>query len=176
MARLDEFKSQLKGGGARPNLYRVIMPFPAFAGNRGNSEQLRFLCKAASLPASTLGVIEVPFEGRQLKVPGDRQFVEWTITLFNDTTFQVRDALERWMTFLNAHAENVSAADPSAGMVDCTVEQLGRNGQVLKTYKMKGVWPSEVSTIDLAWDNNDQVEEYTVNLQVQYWTSNSTDE
>ena len=35
---------------------------------------------------------------------------------------------------------------------------------------MKDIWPSNISAIDLAWDSNDTPEEYTVELQVQYWT------
>ena len=32
MSNIQDFKSQLAGGGARPNLYKVIVPFPTFAG------------------------------------------------------------------------------------------------------------------------------------------------
>jgi hypothetical protein len=108
--RVDDFKAKLKGGGARPNLFRAIVNFPGYAG--GDVELTSFMCKAAQLPASIMNVIEVPFRGRQLKLAGDRTFEPWEITILNDTDFTVRNAMERWMNGMNAHSENVGLTNP----------------------------------------------------------------
>ena len=79
---INDFKSQLVGGGARPNLFRVVLPFPAFAGIGGETSKLTFLCKAASLPASNIGTLTVPFRGREVKMAGDRTFEPWTCLLY----------------------------------------------------------------------------------------------
>ena len=79
---VDDFKSKLIGGGARTNLFQVTPNFPGFAG--GDVELTSFMCKAASLPASTITNIEVPFRGRKLNIAGDRIFEPWTITIIND--------------------------------------------------------------------------------------------
>ena len=43
--RVDDFKAKLKGGGARRNLFRATVNFPAYAG--GDVELTSFLCKTA---------------------------------------------------------------------------------------------------------------------------------
>lgn len=167
---INEFKAELVGGGARPNLYKITVPFPVFAGDSQNTKRLAFLCKGAQIPQSTINAIEVPFRGRFLKVAGDRVFPEWTITVFNDTSFGVRNAFEKWSNGINEHVNNIGLS-PVEYMVDIEIQQLDRNEEVIKEYTMYGAWPSEVSPIELAWDANDQIEEYTVNLQFQYWSA-----
>lgn len=169
---VNEFKSKLRGGGAHPGLFRVRMPFPAFAGGKSDNEKLTFLCKAASLPASTVGVVEVPYMGRKIKVPGDRTFAEWTITIINDTDFALNNAFEKWLAGVNKHTEN-TGLNWNDLIVDAEIDQLGRQGQVLKTYKMVGAFPTEKSQIDVSWDTTDTIEEFTVSLQYQWWTSDT---
>ncbi|PNX49269.1 MAG: hypothetical protein BV459_00345 [Thermoplasmata archaeon M11B2D] len=172
---INQFKAELVGGGARPNLYKVILPFPTVALTSGQeTRKMAFLCRSAALPSSTIGPIQVPFQGRVLPVPGDRTYIEWSLTVFNDTDFMLRDAFERWSNAINSHSENFSSLDLSQLYVDGIVQQLGRKGEVLKEYKMEGIWPSEVGQIDLAFDTNDTIEEFPVTLQVTSWSSNTT--
>jgi len=67
---IDDFKAKLKGGGARPNLFKATINFPAYA--QGDVEITSFMCKAATLPGSLMGIVEVPFRGRLLKIAGDQ--------------------------------------------------------------------------------------------------------
>ena len=71
---IDDFKSKLVGGGARPNLFEVELVFPQGLAEQAAEERGRFLVKAANLPASNINVIDVPFRGRNLKIAGDRTF------------------------------------------------------------------------------------------------------
>jgi hypothetical protein len=114
--RVDDFKGQLTGGGARPTLFDVLINYPAFAG--GNAEQTSFMCKAASLPGSQQGLIPIPFRGRIVKIAGDRTFEPWTVTVINDTNFDVRDAMERWMNAINGHASNTGLTAPVSYQAD----------------------------------------------------------
>lgn len=169
---VDDFKSKLKGGGARPNLFNVKMNFPAYA--LGDAELTSFMCKAAALPASTVNVITVPFRGRQLKIAGDRTFETWTVTVINDTDFAIRDAMERWMNGINSHNANTGFNDPAEYQTDLSVEQLDKDGIVLKTYNFRSCFPTSVAAIELSYETVDTVEEFTVEFQVQYWESNTT--
>lgn len=170
-----DFLSKLKGGGARPNLFRVMLSFPLGVIETGTeTESLSFLCKAASLPAATVGVIEVPFRGRQVKLPGDRTFEEWAITVINDTDFQIRNAFERWSSTINKHRENVGETVPQNLMSKATIEQLDRSGAVIKSYDMVGIWPSQVAAIEVSAESTDAIEEFAVNIQYQFWESNTT--
>ena len=170
--RVDDFKAKLKGGGARPNLFRATVNFPAYAG--GDVELTSFMCKAAQLPASVMNVIEVPFRGRQLKIAGDRTFEAWSPTIINDTGFEVRNALEKWMNGINGHSANTGITNPVGYQADLLVEQLDKDGSVLKTYNFRGCFPTNLSAIELSYDTVDTLEEFTAEFQVQYWEANTT--
>ena len=169
---IDDFKAKLKGGGARPNLFKATINFPAYA--QGDVEITSFMCKAAQLPSSVMGIIEVPFRGRQLKIAGDRTFETWSPTILNDTDFVVRDSMERWMNGINAHSANTGLVAPADYSADLVVEQLDRDETVLKRYNFRGCFPTNISAIDLAYETNDAIEEFTVDFQVQYWESATT--
>jgi hypothetical protein len=132
------------------------------------------MCKAAQLPGSVMGIVEVPFRGRILKIAGDRTFETWTPTILNDTDFVVRNAMERWMNGINAHSANTGLVAPADYSADLVVEQLDRDEAVLKRYNFRGCFPTSISAIDLAYETNDIIEEFTVDFQVQYWESNTT--
>ena len=170
---VDDFKSKLRGGGARPNLFKVTINYPGFA--NGDPELTSFLCEAAALPGSTFGIIPVFFRGRILKMAGDRTFAEWTTTIINDTDFAIRDPIERWMNGINAHSANTGLTTPIAYEADLKVEQLDRNGDTLKTYTFRGAYPQDLSDIALSYADNDNIERFTCTWAYQYFESNTTD-
>jgi len=167
---ISDFKSRLSGGGARPNLFEVELAFPdAVAIENDVLQKARFLVKAAALPASTIAPIDVPFRGRILKIAGDRTFETWTITVINDTDFALRSAFEKWMNTINKMSDATGVVDPEAYQKDATVKQLDRDGSVLRSYKFWDIFPTNISTIDLSYETTDTLEEFTVELQVQWW-------
>lgn len=170
---VDDFKAKLTGGGARPNLFKATINFPSYVDN-ADVNLTSFMCEAAQLPASNLGTITVPFRGRQLKLAGDRTFDTWTVTIINDTGFEVRDAMEKWMNGINAHSANTGLTNPTAYEADLIVEQLDKDETSLKTYNFRGCFPTAISAIDLAYGTNDDIERFTVEFQVQYWESDTT--
>ena len=174
MANINDFKSALKGGGARANQFQVTMPFPGFAAVGGETRTMSFLCKATNLPGMTLGEVPVPFRGRQLFIAGDRVFDAWTTTIMNDTDFLIRNAMERWMNGINANSDNSGLENPSDYQVDAFVDQLDRAGQVIKSYTFRGLWPLTIAPIELAYDGNDAVEEFEVTYRYQFFEANTT--
>ena len=186
---LSQFKSRLAGGGARPNLFEVSVPtFPAAivdawgSGDQSENGTMKFLCKAAQLPASTIAEVTVPFRGRNLKVAGDRTFEPWTVTIINDEDFQLRTAFERWMNVISKLDDATGVTNPSSYMTDAYVQQLGRGSQkfsttnnggqssVLRTYKFFDIFPTEVSAIDLSYDTTNDYETFDVTFQIQFFT------
>tara|TARA_R100001443_G_scaffold115334_1_gene132864 strand:+ start:112 stop:732 length:621 start_codon:yes stop_codon:yes gene_type:complete len=181
---IDKFKSRLSGGIARPNLFEVVLAFPdgvVDASVNDLDSKARFLVKSAALPASNIAPIVVPFRGRQLKIAGDRTFDEWQITVINDSDFAIRSSFERWMNSMAKVSDTSGNTNPEDYTRDAYVYQLGRsavtpnsqesaqNMPILRTYKFYSVFPTQVSQLDLSYDNSDAVEEFTVNLQVQWW-------
>ena len=169
---VDDFKAKLRGGGARPNLFKATINFPAYAA--GDTELTSFMCEAAQLPGSTTGMIEVPFRGRRLKLSGDRTFEPWTISVINDTNMAVRDSMERWMNGINSHTTNTGRADPLEYESDLLVDQLDKSGGIIKQYVFRGCFPTVVSPIDLSYTAENEIERFTVEFQIQYWESNTT--
>ena len=169
---VDDFKAKLRGGGARPNLFKATINFPAYAG--GDVETTSFLCEAAQLPGSTITPIVVPFRGRQLKMAGDRTFDAWSPTIINDTDFVIRNSMERWMNGMNAHSANTGLTNVVDYEADLLVEQLDKDGSIIKTYNFRGCFPTAVSPIDLSYASENEIERFTVEFQVQYWESNTT--
>lgn len=175
--RISDFVANFQGGGARPNLYEVILTFPGSIPNNAAAEKLSFTCRTASLPASNMQAIELPYMGRLIKIAGDRTFEDWNITVFNDTDFIVRDHLERWSNSINAHAGNFAEpgwSNPNFYFADAVVNQLNRQEEIIKSYKMEGIFPLQVGEIQLGFDQNNTVEEFNVMFAVNFWSSNTT--
>ena len=170
LRKITDFKSKLTGGGARPNLFEVELAFPGAVGvDNDTLQKARFLVKAAALPASTVAPIDVPFRGRILKIAGDRTFETWTITVINDVDFSIRSAFEKWMKTINKMNDGTGLTDPEAYQADAYVYQLARDGGILRSYHFYDVFPTNISTIDLSYETTDTIEEFTVELQVQWW-------
>jgi len=175
---ISQFKSQLIGGGARPNLFEVeLTTLPA--GIEWPADNFRYMCKAAQLPASVIANIDIPFRGRIFKVAGDRTIEPWSITIINDEDFRIRKAMEEWVDFIAKLENNLGATDPNAYMVNAKVFQLGRGSApssqnnagdrnaVLREYEFIDIFPTNVSSIDLSYDSSDTIEEFVVDFQVQ---------
>jgi hypothetical protein len=158
---IHEFQSRFKGG-VRPNLFVCRIDPPT-----GTLPGFEFHCKGTSMPASQVGNIDVPYHGRQLKVPGDRTFADWTATVFNDSGMIIRGYFEEWMASMQSHEENTSSLKFPYGSGQVT--QLSRDGSDMRTYIISSMYPTEVAAIDLAWDSNDAVEEYAVTFAVNHW-------
>jgi hypothetical protein len=174
---VNEFRSQMTGDGARPNLFEVSMPFPGFASPANAQTKLTFMCKTAQLPGSTVGVVPVNYFGRELKFVGNRTFADWTISVINDEDFIVRNAFERWMNGINSHNFNVRnplALAPLGYSVDAEVSQFGKQGNTLKKYRFIGVYPTDITPIDVDWGSNDTIEEFSVTLTYQWWDAVDT--
>ena len=170
---IEDFKAVLQGGGVRPTMFEVELTLPdAVAAD--SAEIIRdgtFLIKAANLPASNIGQIAVPFRGRQLKVSGDRTFDDWTVTVVNDVSFGLREAFEKWSEIIQNHNYALGSTSLTDYYASAIVRQLDRDGSVLRAYSFEGVWPSQVGEIGLSYEAQNDIEEYSVTLAVQYWAA-----
>ena len=187
---IDQFRGKF-AEMARPNLFQVSIYLPktqlaplqpvndaVVASTQDNDgdgttsldELTQFMVKAASFPASTIGVVEVPFRGRQLKIAGDRTYEPWSVTVLNDEGFTIRQQMETWAQTIQEYKINGSSAQSTGEyMGRAIVDQLSRDGEIIKQATLEGIWPSNISALDLDWGTNDTPEEYTVEFQVQYW-------
>ena len=184
-----DFRSRLKGGGARSNLFEVQMAFPDFAKPVNEAlNDIPFLVKAAEIPASNIGNIPVPFRGRVLPIAGDRTFDPWTVTIINDTNFRLRDVMERWSDGINDIQTAQGTTNPEEYQTQAKVLQLSRgidtNGKVrsnsnipiLREYDFIGIYPNVVSSIPLDHGATDQIEEFQVTFNYLYYEVRGKDD
>lgn len=187
MANLTTFKGKI-GYGIRPNLFQVSVAdlgssistiTSASTDVSGTDPKFTFLCRSAGIPAASIGTVEVPFRGRVIKLPGDRTFESWTVTIMADENMAVRSFFEKWMDHLNKHDNG--AGYTSNYSATLKVEQLARGKStgsntsdphsIVKRYEFKNAFPTNVSQIDLSYDNNNSIAEYTVEFQYDWWES-----
>jgi len=175
MANISDFKAQLTGGGARANQFRVQLSFPSFVTLGAVAGlQAQFLCNAAQLPASTIEPISVLYRGRPVNFAGERTFAPWTIAVYNDTNFNIRNALEQWSNGIQNNGTTNGITNPANYQVDLSVYQLDRNGATVKAYKFVDAFPSEIGDIQLGYDQGNAIETFNVTFQYNYWTSNTS--
>ena len=170
---ISAFKSNgLVYGGTRPSLFNVFMSVPAGIGiDNVSVDKFRFVCRAAEIPDSTISSIEIPYFGRKIKVAGERQFTDWSVTVMNDEDFAVRSLFESWSNALNRLVSNVRDPSLSAEQYkqDLEVIQYGKDGSELRSYILVGAFPTQIGAIALDWDSANQVETFTVNFSYDYW-------
>lgn len=174
MANIADFKAQLVGGGARPNQFRAELAFPSYvtagiiAGTRA-----QFLCKSAQLPAATIEDIPVQYRGRAVHFAGERTFAPWTVSIINDTTFNIRNAFEQWSNGIQNLTTSNGRTNARDYQVDLNVHQLDRNGAIIKTYKFVDAYPTNIGAIALSFDTTNAIEEFEVEFTYNFWTSNT---
>lgn len=168
---INDLRSQLTFGGAKSSLFQVQITNPA---NGVADIKVPFMARAAQLPASQLGTIEVPYFGRKIKLAGDRTFEPWTVTIMNDEDFLVRNAMENWMSTINSHVGNITnfnSASPLQYKAQAQVTQFSKTGAVLRTYQFNGLFPVDVSAIDMNWET-EGIQEFNVTFQYDWWSVN----
>ena len=171
-SNVSSFLTQVKQG-VRPNMFQVDITFPGTV--EADQTLVSYMCKSAALPASNIGVIEVPFRGRTVKIAGDRTFDNWSATFINDKEMKSRAYFEQWLNQINTHKANTGAIqDPTLYGRSGVIRQLEKDnspaGSELRSYKLWYAFPISTSAIDLAYDSNDQIEEFSVEFQYSYWT------
>lgn len=176
---IDAFKARgLNDGGARPSLFEIRIPIAPPGINAGESiKDLSFLVQAAQLPSSIIQPIDVPYFGRKIKVAGDREFQDWTITVMNREDFGLRNMFEAWHNKINSLISNRQDSPPG-NMLDYKVQaevlQYGKAGPgddsgVIRAYTFVGLFPIQVDAIGLDWDRINTFETFDVTFSYDYW-------
>ncbi len=184
---ITNFRDRLVGGGARPNFFEVNITIPESVSKFADVDtDMRFMIKAAEIPAANVGNIPVPFRGRVLPVAGDRTFDPWTVTIINDSSFDLRRVMEEWSNLINDLQFDIGDINPADYQTSAQVFQLsrqsqgsggastGRKGEIiqtLRTYNFEGIYPNAVSSIPLDYGATDQIEEFQVTFNYLFWTA-----
>jgi len=170
MANIDDFKANLIGGGARANQFRVTITPPSGIAIGLDVRRTSFLVTTAQLPSMELGVLDIDFRGRKISLAGDRDASgDWTVNVYNDTDFMIRNAMERWNNGINDLVTNTGVSAPSDYQTDLFVEQLDRDDVVLKSYIFRNSFPTTVGSIGLDVTTNNAIEQFDITFKYQHF-------
>lgn len=172
MPSISDFKAQMIQGGFRPNQFQCAIVFPAIVPNGGPAGQkTQFLAKSSQLPSSTISSVPVSYRGRPVKFAGEREFQPWTIEVYTDTDFMVRNAFEAWIDTMQKASSTNGQLLPSTYQSDLYVQALDRNDRIIKTYKFIDAFPTEVGSIALDWGTNNEIGTFSVTFDYNYFES-----
>ena len=171
-----QFRANMQFDGARPNIFEVQMQFPLIAGANPQVAMTKFslMCRSTQIPGSSIGQVPVNFWGREIKLPGNRTFAEWTVTVYNDEDYIIKNQFDRWMNSMNTHRTNLrvpGALAASGYSTDPVVNHYGKSGNIIQSWKLIGAFPVDIAPIDLDWAQNDTISEFSITLAYQ-WTEN----
>ena len=191
-------RNKLTGGGARPSLFFSTVQFPValrtmIDGLQGNESEISFFMTQASIPASTLDPLTIPFLGRQMKVPSiDRTFQPFNTRIINDEDYRIRHFFESWIEVMSPGQAIFDAAssfgsDAEGGSNEVfgqlEVHQMTKDGKVtgkkeaeaglqnkfLGSYYFVDAFPTSVGEIALSWESGGEIEYFEVTFEYQYW-------
>lgn len=173
MASISQFKSAMIGGGARSDQFQVNLQFPIWVQAGANvAQQASFLCKATSLPASTISPVDINYMGQPVHFAGDRTYQPWTVTVFNDSSFSIRQAMELWQSGILNYGDTVGqhGAFPADYQTQMAVNQLDRNGNPIMGYLFMNAFPTNIAAVTLDFDTVNQIETFDCEFTYDYFT------
>lgn len=177
IANISAFKANLSGGGVRNNQFAVTLSFPNAASNGFTALaplKGQFMIHAASLPESHVDPTLVPYRGREVFLAGERKFQPWTCSFYNDSDHTIKNALETWSQLMNNNSNNTGLVNPSDYVADITIEQMSRNNEVVKSYKLIDAWPIDISAVQLSFSDNNTIQSISCTFAYQYYETNTT--
>jgi hypothetical protein len=119
--------------------------------------------------------------GRAIKLPGNRTYEDLTTTVINDEGYSFRNTIESWMGKLNSHVGNVRAdaymsklTGYTKSMFLVTMKKDGDNDGA--GWEFVNCFPTSLDQIDVNWDPNDAIMEYSITWAYDYWKLVADDE
>ena len=186
--KISEFAKALTNGGARSSMFDVELTgyiterasgegTDAKAAIKETMADINFACRATTFPGMTVTPIVTTYFGREIKMPGELEFADWSVTIMNDNNMRVRRFMEKWSHLINHHGDNIIDSDtyisttgggwPFAG--EATIQQYNKTGVATQKYTMKEIWPASIDPIDMSYDNIGTIQEFGVTFSVNYW-------
>ena len=183
---ISTFAAQLKQAGARASLFEVTLAGRkptesaegAGTGATAATSDIKFMCRATTIPGLTITPITTQYFGREIKTPGEMEFADWSITILNDNNMRVRRMLEVWSNMINSHGDNIFNAKASYQASDAgawpwtgsaTITQFNKTGDTTQKYIMRECWPTSIDPIDMSYDNTGTLQEYGATFALNYW-------
>ena len=160
---LDKFISNFKSP-AKTNLYKIVIK--AEDGAPSGWEALDIRAKGTQLPSADINVMEIPYKGRKVKIPGERTFAEWTVTIMETADMNVRRKFEQWVSVMDSE-DQIKRNTAALSTIKVTLLKPD-NATPSIEYTLYGAFPSSIASVDLSFDEQTAPLEYSVTFQYTY--------
>ena len=71
-------------------------------------------------------------------------------------------------------SDNEGLVNPADYQVDAFIDHLDRNGTTIKSYTLRGCFPTSISPIDLDMEPTDAVEDFDVSFRYLFFEARTT--
>lgn len=171
------------GDGARATKFQILFQFtnPKSA---PSADDMMVLAKTTSFPGKSHATIDFKFKGRSIPLRGQTKYTQtWECTFYLTEDHALKNAFENWIEALDER-HNYMQALP-AGVAETqrlhnttknyttTIILYQRNfddDQDTAVYEMHNVFPIEVSPIQYNYEQQGQIQEFTVTFAYSYFT------
>lgn len=155
MPNIEIFKNRFKNL-ARMNRFKVS--------GFGFGDNISFFAKGANLPAAVVPAMDVNYQGRIIKLDGDRTYEPFELTVYGDENMAIRKQFERMSEAYNDPIQNAGTMIK----VDGFITLLNRDDSISTRYQFFGSLITNVASVALDWGTNDSPLEFTVTIDYDY--------
>ena len=163
MLRIEEFKSAIRKGIARSNLYRVDLPFIPGGGDATTAER-NYLCKAVNLPGRQITTNERQYGVKAEKMPYGFLHDDVSLTFNVTNDYALKLYFEAWQA-RNINPVTYELSYKSNYAKNVNIHQLDHNENVIYTCKLLEAYPTTMNAIQLSDEQNGLVE---INVQLSF--------
>ena len=137
--------------------------------NTGNA----VLVKTTTLPSTTIGNVEIPYQGRKINIPGDRAApadMSMTIIYNQGSGYNIHKYFHDAMNEIQPSDETgVSHMDLLNNTVSIGVKDPENPaGGILHEYKLFGVIPINIGAVEISHETTDALVTFDVTIQYTY--------
>ena len=134
------------------------------------TEEMGYLTKSTSLPATTLDTATANWQGNVYKVGTTQTFSDWSVTVMCDPSDMIRKDFIEWVRIAHDPETNHHGT-PNAYMRDQNIEHISHyDGSPIMRYKLLKAFPTSVGEISLDYGSKD-LASFNVTFAYQYFQS-----
>lgn len=137
---------------SRPYLFLLNIPaITDSASDYAAQGRLTAWCRTASLPGFSLKTNDIKFQGINIKVAGPSEFKsDWELEFLLDEQHTLRAAFLAWMQAIYDPNKMSHSAPKYYKANNVKIQQLDKRGSAVCTYTFAGMYPSNVSDVELS--------------------------
>jgi len=171
---IDQLLNQTTQKFVRPYLFMVdctIMPYGTII-TEGDSIAKSILVKTTTLPSTTIGNIEIPYQGRKVNMPGDRAVpADMSMTIIYNKTNNIHKKFHDAMNMIQpSDSPGINQMDLSANTMKISVGDPTSPNTILSghSYTLYGVIPTSIGAVEVSHETTDALLTFDVTIQYSY--------